>query len=505
MPNKPPLPIAAPCLLRTALILSLMTINLSAWAQTSLSSNESTASTTPADGKRMDFAFQDVPLRALLQVLGETAGVNIVTDNSVNGTITLNLKNTTWQDALNVIARTKALRIEQNGGTIYVRGDGSNGGIAPNGGGNFANLGQPLSSESFTLQYQKADDVRNMIGRDGQRLLSEQGNVTADPITNQLIVQDTAERLAQIRNLISRIDKPGRQVMIEARIVEAEDSFSRSLGVKLGFTDKSRIGYTSVPDPANAGKYIQVPTRTDSGAVYGGNLSAVQNLSGQNNANGVGQIPSGSNSIINFPASSTSSGVDPASFAVSLFNSGMSRFINLELTALETDGKGKTLSNPRIVATNNIKAVIEQGTEIPYKEVNALGATNTSFRKASLKLEVVPQIAPNGEVVLNVDVTKDSIGMYTAEGYTINTKHVKTQVKIENGGTLVIGGIYQEEDRNSVDQVPLLGDIPLLGYLFKTRTRETQKRELLIFLTPHLLDARGNILSGSNEKLSVDE
>ncbi len=190
---------------------------------------------------------------------------------------------------------------------------------------------------------------------------------------------------------------------------------------------------------------------------------------------------------------------------MTLFNAGLTRFINLELTALETDGKGKMISNPRVVTGNNVKAVIEQGTEIPYQESTSSGATSTSFRKANLKLEVTPQIARNGEVLLDVDVTKDSVGTYTADGFTINTKHVQTQVNIANGGTLVIGGIYQEDNRKVVDKVPLLGDIPLLGNLFKTTTRATSKTELLIFLTPHILDSRGNILPANTQKLGIDE
>ena len=183
----------------------------------------------------------------------------------------------------------------------------------------------------------------------------------------------------------------------------------------------------------------------------------------------------------------------------------MSRFINLEISALETDGKGKMISNPRVVTSNNVKAIIEQGTEIPYQQATSSGATSVSFRKANLKLEVTPQIAPNGEVVLDVDVTKDSVGAMTTQGYAINTKHVKTQVTIDNGGTLVIGGIYQEDNRKAVDKVPLLGDIPLLGNLFKTTTRSVNKNELLIFLTPHLLDARGNILPSKSDTVTIDE
>ena len=303
------------------------------------------------------------------------------------------------------------------------------------------------------------------------------------------------------------------QVLIEARIVEAEDSFSRKLGVKLGFNDLSRtqykIGYERVLDPNGSGEYIdvpvQIPANTGKGAVFGSNLGAVQQLSGQTSGiQGLGVAPTTGSSMINFPALAAT-GVDPASFAVSLFNSSMSRFINLEISALETDGKGKMISNPRVVTSNNVKAIIEQGTEIPYQQATSSGATSVSFRKANLKLEVTPQIASNGEVVLDVDVTKDSVGAMTTQGYAINTKHVKTQVTIDNGGTLVIGGIYQEDNRKAVDKVPLLGDIPLLGNLFKTTTRSVNKNELLIFLTPHLLDARGNILPSKSDTVTIDE
>ena len=406
--------------------------------------------TAKANEKRMDFAFQDIPVRALLQLLGETAGVNIVTDESVGGTITLNLKQAGWQEALDVIVRAKNLRTEQLGGAIYVRGN-------------------ELVSNNY------ATDVPN-----------------------------------------DRMPRPRysqEQVLIEARIVEAEDSFSRKLGVKLGFNDLSRtqykIGYERVLDPNGSGEYIdvpvQIPANTGKGAVFGSNLGAVQQLSGQTSGiQGLGVAPTTGSSMINFPALAAT-GVDPASFAVSLFSSGMSRFINLEISALETDGKGKMISNPRVVTSNNVKAIIEQGTEIPYQQATSSGATSVSFRKANLKLEVTPQIAPNGEVVLDVDVTKDSVGAMTTQGYAINTKHVKTQVTIDNGGTLVIGGIYQEDNRKAVDKVPLLGDIPLLGNLFKTTTRSVNKNELLIFLTPHLLDARGNILPSKSDTVTIDE
>ena len=381
--------------------------------------------------KRMDFTFQDVPVRALLQVLGETAGVNLVADDSVAGTVTLNLKDATWQEALGVVSRSKRLNVEQNNGTYYVSGE---------------------------REVGYADAPIQSAGDAGKK-----------------------------------IDMHAKQVLIEARIVEAGDSFSRNLGIKLGFNDLTNTGYRTVPDPSDASKTIRVPVSapTKSGTVFGSSIANVQNQSGQDT--------SISNSMINFPALATGA-VNPATFAVSLFRSGLSQFINLEVSALETDGKGKVISSPRVVTSNGVKAVIEQGTEIPYQQSTSSGATSVSFRKANLKLEVTPHITPSNEVVMDVDVTKDSVGsLLTAAGYTINTKHVQTQVKIENGGTVVIGGIYQEESANSENKVPLLGDIPLLGYLFKTKNKTTNKTELLVFLTPHLLDAKGQLISKIDE------
>ena len=424
------------------LTLALLSPVFAAQAQTALS--ETAVSAVTAGEKRMDFSFQDIPVRALLQLLGETAGVNIVTDESVGGTITLNLKNAAWQEALDVIVRAKNLQTEKIGSTVYVRGS------AP--------------------------------------ILPSRGAFVAGSDNGMLPMSANPHR---------------QQVLIEARIVEAEDSFSRSLGIKLGFNDRSHLGYRVVPDPNDATKTITIAQPVSgSRTVFGGTSDAVQGLSGQTILT---DTVSAANQMINFPAAVSAGGTDPASFAMSLFNSNLTRFVNLEISALETDGKGKVISNPRVVTSNNVKAVIEQGTEIPYQQATSSGATSVSFRKANLKLEVTPQIVSSGEVMLDVDVTKDSVGAQTTQGYAINTKHVQTQVKIDNGGTLVIGGIYQEDSRKAVDKVPLLGDIPLLGNLFKTTTRSVSKNELLIFLTPHLLDARGNILPAKNATLRIDE
>jgi type IV pilus assembly protein PilQ len=248
-------------------------------------------------------------------------------------------------------------------------------------------------------------------------------------------------------------------VLIEARIVEADDTFGRSLGVKLGGR------YTGGSSP---------------GVAVGGNLSAAP-------AGGVAGL--GANNFVNLPAQGQNN-YDAGSFAVSLFGSSVNRFLNLEISALEADGKGKIVSSPRVITADQVKALIEQGEELPYQTATSSGATALQFRKANLKLEVTPQITPEGNVILDVDVNKDSVGRVTAAGFAIDTKHVKTQVLVENGGTVVIGGIFEQSERNDVTKIPLLGDVPVVGNLFRTTTRSANKTELLVFITPKVITDR---------------
>jgi type IV pilus assembly protein PilQ len=286
-------------------------------------------------------------------------------------------------------------------------------------------------------------------------------------------VSDIPSKLEEIQTLISKIDIPVRQVLIESRIVEADDSFGRSLGVKLGASDLRGVR-GGVP-----GYSIGGGTRISPGA----SLNAV---GGQTLQTGSGVAFSDTN-FVNLPATGQG-GFDPASFAISLFSATANRFLNLEISALEAEGKGKIVSSPRVITADQQKAIIEQGEEIPYQVATSSGATSIVFRKANLKLEVTPQITPEGNVILDVDITKDSRGASAGSaGFAINTKHVKTQVLVENGGTVVIGGIFEQLERDDVSKVPLLGDIPYLGYLFKTRTRSATKTELLIFLTPKVV------------------
>jgi len=268
-----------------------------------------------------------------------------------------------------------------------------------------------------------------------------------------------------------------RQVMIEARIVEAEDTFGRSLGVKLGGNDLRGVN-GGVPGWRTVGN-----TRV----AVGGNYASI----GDSTLQTSGASAFSDTQFISLPANTSSlGGATAATFALSLFGAASNRFLNLELSALEAEGKGKLVSSPRVITADQVKALIEQGTELPYQTATSSGATAISFRKANLKLEVTPQITPEGNIILDVDVNKDSVGQQTSAGYAINTKHVKTQVLVENGGTVVIGGIFETTETESVNKVPLLGDIPYLGALFRNKTRTANKTELLVFLTPKVITDR---------------
>jgi type IV pilus assembly protein PilQ len=264
-----------------------------------------------------------------------------------------------------------------------------------------------------------------------------------------------------------KIDIPVRQVLIEARIVEANDSFGRSLGVKLGF--------------ANLGG----PPTSGPGANVGGNYSAIGAQTGQSPP-----VDFTNTQFVNLPANTGSLGAAAATFALSLFGSSADKFLNLELSALEADGKGKILSSPRVITADQVKALIEQGEELPYQAATSSGATSVQFRKANLSLEVTPQITPEGQVILDLNVSKDSVGRPTLAGFAIDTKRVHTQVQVENGGTVVIGGIFTQTDTQEVNKVPLLGDIPYVGALFRNTLNSSRKTELLVFITPKIVTDR---------------
>ncbi|PZR52582.1 MAG: type IV pilus secretin PilQ, partial [Stutzerimonas stutzeri] len=306
---------------------------------------------------------------------------------------------------------------------------------------------------------------------DKQRILSKRGSAVVDARTNTIFVQDTPTRLEEVRKLIRKIDVPVRQVMIESRIVEASDTFSRNLGVRLGYNDTSGRGDSI--GSANS------PVR----GLIGGSLNSTGFRTGQST---ITPTFPGDTLGVNLPAPSIA-GDASGVFSFLLFNDRATRFLNLELSALQADGKGKIISSPRVITADQVEAVIEQGTEIPYQQATSSGATSVSFKKATLSLKVKPQITPDDNVIMSLNVHKDSVGQTTTAGPSIDTKQITTEVLVENGGTVVIGGIYTQDERSTTNKVPVLGDLPYVGFLFKQNIRVDDRRELLIFITPKII------------------
>ena len=438
-------------------------------------------------GEKLSLNFQNIEVRALLQVIADFTNFNIVTSDTVGGSVTLRLKDVPWDQALDIILRAKNLGMRKVGSVLMIAPrDEINAKEKQELESSLAIQGlEPLRSISIQLNYAKVSDILVQLnqsnaggpgGVQGQRFMSPRGSAFGEPRTNQLFITDIPSKLALIQEMVSKLDIPVRQVMIEARIVEAQDTFGRSLGVRLGGADLRGIQGGQAGYPVGGGS-----DRVAFAGTYDAMTATTTQSSGSlNNLN---------TTLVNLPAIGQG-GYAPATFAMALFSNAANRFLNLELSAMEADGKGKIVASPRVVTADQAKALIEQGTEYPYQQATSSGATSTAFRKASLKLEVTPQITPEGNVILDVDVTKDSRGETTAQGIAINTKHVRTQVLVENGGTVVIGGIFELQENESVSQVPLLGDVPYLGNLFKTRTRNTSKQELLVFITPKVIADR---------------
>ena len=456
-------------------------------------------------GERLSLNFQNVDVRALLQVIADFTNLNIVTSDTVQGKLTLRLKDVPWDQALDIIMQSRDLDMRKNGNVVMIAPReelATKEKLTLESKQQIAEI-EPLRTETFTLNYQTAEKIRDMLTDEKQSVLSKRGSALADIRSNKLFVMDTPSRLDEVRQMIAQIDIPVRQVLIEARIVEADDRFSRNLGTKLGYYDRRSTMYRTVsrPNPVTGeAEAYNVPVygpgsklgRVGYGTISG-NLSGSADLSAQlggeesGAAVGLGKATDLANTnFFSFPAGGIN-GTNPASLAISLFGSSLSRFINLELSALEADQRGKVVSSPRVLTSSQRPAVIEQGTELPYQSATSSGATSVSFRKANLRLEVTPQITPEGNVILDVDVSRDAVGQLTNAGYAIDTRHVKTQVLVEDGGTVVIGGIYEQYERNRTDKVPLLGDIPILGYLFRSTSRSNDRTELLVFLTPRIV------------------
>jgi type IV pilus assembly protein PilQ len=426
----------------------------------------------PADAAPISLNFQNTEVRALMQVFADFTGLNFVTTDSVAGQVSVRLQQVPWPQALQVVLQAKGLTARQEGRVVWVapqeewlhrekkalEAQSALEGVSP------------LQMAAVRLQYARAGEVAQRLqgaaasgAVSGGRWLSARGSVMAEPRTNQLFISDVPARLAELQQIVARLDVPVRQVLIEARIVEADDQFGESLGVRLGVGASRSVSLNG--QTTSVGQLGSTNASSGPGVVAGNQVALPAGLAGQ-------------------------ALVVPASLAVSLFNAAADRFINLELSALEAEGRGKVVSRPRVITADQTKALIEQGTELPYQTAATTGGstlTQITFRKANLKLEVTPQITPEGAVVLEVDVNRDSVGQLTTAGYAINTKHVKTQVRVQDGGTVVLGGIFEDTDKQDEAKVPTLGDVPVLGWLFRNRQQVRRRSELLVFLTPRVL------------------
>jgi type IV pilus assembly protein PilQ len=406
-------------------------------------------------GEKLTLNFQKIDVRDALNVIADFTNLNMVISDTVSGNITLRLKDVPWDQALDIILQSRGLDMRKNGNVIQVAPReeiAAKERIGLTAQQEIFDL-EALRTESFQLSYQKGDAVVALLSNDKQRILSKRGSAVVDQRTNTLFIQDTPSRLDEARKIIKQIDVPVRQVMIEARIVEATDKFGKSLGVNLSYKD--------------------------AGAVPGGGVSL---------GNNTRATVSGSN--VNLPFATTAAGT----FSMTLFNAAATKLLNLQLTALETDSTGKIISSPRVVTADQVEATIEQGTEVPYQEASSSGAATTSFKKASLILKVKPQITPDDNVIMDVNVAKDSIG---AERFhevpNIDTNKVITQVLVENGGTVVIGGVYTQNLSDAFTKVPVLGDVPVVGWLFRQNVKSDNKSELLIFITPRIVKDAMNL------------
>jgi type IV pilus assembly protein PilQ len=429
-------------------------------------------------GEKLSLNFQNIEVRSLLQVIADFTNFNIVTSDSVTGAVTLRLKDVPWDQALDIILQAKGLGMRRSGNVLWIAPKDE---IAAKEKLELESAAalqtlEPVRTQAFQLNYSRAADIAvQLTGTGTSRILSARGSAIAEPRTNQLFVTDVPSKLEQVQGLITRLDIAVRQVLIEARIVEASDTFGRNLGARLGGSDLRGLRGGDTGYSIGGGNRI----------AFGGSYDAVSGQTGE-----AAVTPNTVNtSFVNLPAPGLG-GYNAANFAISIFSSAANRFLNLELSALEADGKGKLVSSPRIVTADKKKALIEQGTEFPYQQATSSGATSVAFRRATLKLEVTPQITPEGNIILSLDINKDSRGETTAAGIAINTKHIQTEVLVENGGTVVIGGIFELTETENETRVPFLGDIPVAGNLFKSKQRNTNKQEMLVFITPKLVADR---------------
>ena len=428
-------------------------------------------------GERLSLNFQDIATRAVLQLLADSGGVNMVVSDSVQSSITLQLRDVPWDQVLDIILTTKGLDMRRNGNVIIVAPPGEL--AAREQAALDAQLQrqqqEPLHTRFVQINYAKAAELANLILGDGRiPLISVRGSVTIDERTNTLLVQDVADRIADIVGLVSRLDKPVRQVLIESRIVIVDDDYRRDLGVRLGATAVGAAADGGLIAVTGTGAGIE----SLAGSAFDGATGAPVPLAGV-------IPPVDQRYNVNVPVA------NPAGrLALAILRPDY--LLDLELTAIQAEGNGRIVSMPRIITANQKEARIEQGTEIPYQESSSSGATTTQFKEAVLSLAVTPQITPDDRIIMDLVVTKDSVGELVSSatgGFvpSVDTRSVMTQVLVGDGETVVLGGIIETESREATNKVPVLGDVPALGRLFRSRVTIENEVELMVFVTPRIL------------------
>ena len=451
--------------------------------------NRLVQSSTPGySGEKLSLNFQNVEVRAVLQVIADFTGLNIITSDTVGGNLTLRLKDVPWDQALDIILQAKGLSKRKNGNVVLIAPTdelAAKEKLALEAQAAVSDL-EPVRTESFSLSYAKAEDIQKLLSNKDQRILSKRGSASIDERTNTIFVQDSGGRLEEARRLIQQLDIPVRQVLIEARIVIADDKWGRQLGVRFGTQSAFNTNNYNFGVSGTAVDTIQPVgnnpvSRGSASLVYPGGQS--QNIFQV--PTGVGPIPLGAQPDqmnVNLPVPGAA-----GSLALSILNLGSGNLVNIELSALEADNRGKVVSSPRVITADKKKAIISQGTEIPYLTAAASGATTVSFKPAVLELAVTPRITPDDRIIMDLEVKKDSVGQVFSGIPSVDTKKVNTQVLVDNGDTIVLGGIFEQETRNTTTKVPFLGDLPFVGILFRKTERIENKTELLIFVTPKIV------------------
>ena len=444
------------------------------------------------NGEKLSLNFQNIDVRSVLQVIADFTGLNIITSDTVTGNLTLRLKDVPWDQALDIIMSSKGLTQRKTGNVIIVAPSeevAAKEKLMLEASQQIEDL-EPMRTEVFTLKYQKAEAFKTILTDEKQKILSKRGSAVIDPRTNTVFVQDTARHLEEVQRIINKIDIPVRQVMIESRLVIADERFGKSLGARFGIQNQASSGNTRIGQSGTLGNAITNRTfspttgltETITNRVGSGTLATTQ-------IPGIvtpGLSADGAQDLnVNLPVNNAF-----GNFAFSLFRLPAGFLLNLELSALETDRRGKIVSSPRVTTANQQKAVIEQGTQIPYitPASSASAIPAVAFKNAVLALAVTPQITPDERIIMDLEVKKDRVGQIFNGIPSIDTQRVQTQVLVSNGETAVLGGIYEQTERTDIDKVPFFGDLPLVGNAFKRKVKQSDKTELLIFITPKVMD-----------------